>query len=68
MPFQGFENLPPLPNDFKDFLRVLTQFSLGQPHGGFPEPFRSDVLKDLPRVSGKRSVESLMSTFLMEKL
>ena len=27
--------------------------SAGQPYGGFPEPFRSDVLKDLPRVTGR---------------
>jgi len=26
---------------------------LGEPHGGFPEPFRSKVLKDLPRVEGR---------------
>lgn len=26
---------------------------LGQPHGGFPEPFRSRVLKDSPRIDGR---------------
>nr|XP_003230059.2 PREDICTED: pyruvate carboxylase, mitochondrial [Anolis carolinensis] len=26
---------------------------IGIPHGGFPEPFRSKVLKDLPRVEGR---------------
>jgi len=26
---------------------------IGQPYQGFPEPFRSDVLKDLPRVEGR---------------
>ncbi len=26
---------------------------LGQPAGGFPEPLRSRVLKDLPRVEGR---------------
>lgn len=26
---------------------------IGVPHGGFPEPFRSKVLKDLPRIEGR---------------
>ncbi|XP_069785090.1 pyruvate carboxylase, mitochondrial-like [Narcine bancroftii] len=26
---------------------------IGIPHGGFPEPFRSKVLKDLPRIKGR---------------
>lgn len=26
---------------------------IGQPYGGFPEPFRSQVLKDMPRVDGR---------------
>ena len=29
------------------------QGTLGQPAGGFPEPLRSRVLKDLPRVEGR---------------
>lgn len=29
------------------------QGTIGQPYGGFPEPFRSDVLKDLPRITGR---------------
>uniref|UniRef100_A0A1A9UHC7 Pyruvate carboxylase n=2 Tax=Glossina TaxID=44049 RepID=A0A1A9UHC7_GLOAU len=29
------------------------QGSIGTPHGGFPEPFRSRVLKDMPRVEGR---------------
>ena len=29
------------------------QGAIGQPVGGFPEPFRSQVLKDLPRIEGK---------------
>lgn len=29
------------------------QGMIGQPYGGFPEPFRSHVLKDLPRVEGR---------------
>jgi len=29
------------------------QGQIGQPYQGFPEPFRSDVLKDLPRVEGR---------------
>ncbi len=29
------------------------QGMLGQPAGGFPEPLRSRVLKDLPRVEGR---------------
>ncbi|KAK5643277.1 hypothetical protein RI129_007122 [Pyrocoelia pectoralis] len=27
------------------------QGHIGQPHGGFPEPFRSKILRDLPRIS-----------------
>lgn len=34
------------PTSVIEFLQGL----LGQPHGGFPEPFRSRVLKDLPRL------------------
>ncbi|CAG8587327.1 2318_t:CDS:10 [Ambispora leptoticha] len=26
---------------------------LGQPYGGFPEPLRSDIIKDLPRIEGR---------------
>lgn len=29
------------------------QGSIGEPYGGFPEPLRSKVLKDMPRVSGR---------------
>lgn len=29
------------------------QGAIGIPHGGFPEPFRSKVLKDMPRVEGR---------------
>lgn len=29
------------------------QGAIGIPHGGFPEPFRSHVLKDMPRVEGR---------------
>lgn len=29
------------------------QGAIGQPHGGFPEPFRSKVLKDMPRIEGR---------------
>lgn len=29
------------------------QGAIGTPHGGFPEPFRSHVLKDMPRVEGR---------------
>ncbi|XP_046982316.1 pyruvate carboxylase, mitochondrial isoform X2 [Schistocerca americana] len=29
------------------------QGSIGEPHGGFPEPFRSKVLKGMPRVEGR---------------
>lgn len=29
------------------------QGAIGEPHGGFPEPFRSRVLKDMPRVQGR---------------
>ncbi|KAG1239967.1 hypothetical protein G6F68_018121 [Rhizopus microsporus] len=26
---------------------------LGQPYGGFPEPLRSNILRDLPRLDGR---------------
>ncbi|XP_012218527.1 pyruvate carboxylase, mitochondrial isoform X2 [Linepithema humile] len=29
------------------------QGAIGEPYGGFPEPFRSKVLKDMPRVQGR---------------
>ncbi|XP_071640071.1 pyruvate carboxylase, mitochondrial isoform X1 [Temnothorax longispinosus] len=29
------------------------QGAIGEPHGGFPEPLRSKVLKDMPRVQGR---------------
>ncbi|XP_043495901.1 pyruvate carboxylase, mitochondrial isoform X2 [Polistes fuscatus] len=29
------------------------QGAIGEPYGGFPEPFRSKVLKDMPRVKGR---------------
>ncbi|XP_011312830.1 pyruvate carboxylase, mitochondrial [Fopius arisanus] len=29
------------------------QGAIGEPHGGFPEPLRSNVLKDMPRVKGR---------------
>ncbi|XP_058838959.1 pyruvate carboxylase, mitochondrial isoform X1 [Topomyia yanbarensis] len=29
------------------------QGAIGTPHGGFPEPFRSRVLKDMPRIEGR---------------
>lgn len=29
------------------------QGAIGEPHGGFPEPFRSKVLKDMARVKGR---------------
>jgi pyruvate/oxaloacetate carboxyltransferase/allophanate hydrolase subunit 1/biotin carboxyl carrier protein len=38
---------------------------LGQPHGGFPEPFRSRVLKDKPRVQGRPGAD--MKPFDFEK-
>ncbi len=37
------------PSSVVEFL----QGQIGQPHGGFPEKFRDDVLKDLPRVDGR---------------
>ena len=37
------------PSSVVEFLQGL----VGQPHGGFPEPFRTDVLKDLPRIEGR---------------
>lgn len=38
-----------LPKSVIEFL----QGYIGQPYGGFPEPFRSNVLKDLPRIEGR---------------
>ncbi|XP_020279245.1 pyruvate carboxylase, mitochondrial isoform X2 [Pseudomyrmex gracilis] len=29
------------------------QGAIGEPHGGFPEPLRSKVLKDIPRIQGR---------------
>ncbi|KAG9307072.1 hypothetical protein G9A89_016900 [Geosiphon pyriformis] len=29
------------------------QGHLGQPYGGFPEPLRSDIIRDLPRIDGR---------------
>jgi len=37
------------PTSVIEFLQGM----IGQPHGGFPEPLRSEVLKDLPTVSGR---------------
>ena len=36
---------------FLSFLRFPGY--LGEPYGGFPEPLRSNVLKDKPRVTGR---------------
>lgn len=33
------------------------QGHIGIPHGGFPEPLRSRVLKDMPRIEGRPGVE-----------
>jgi len=41
------------PTSVIEFLQGM----IGQPHGGFPEPFRSDVLKDLPTLSGRPGEE-----------
>jgi len=37
------------PTSVIEFLQGM----IGQPHGGFPEPFRSQVLKGLPTVTGR---------------
>jgi pyruvate/oxaloacetate carboxyltransferase/allophanate hydrolase subunit 1/biotin carboxyl carrier protein len=39
--------------NFPSSVIEFLQGYLGQPHGGFPEPFRSDVLKELPRFEGR---------------
>lgn len=46
------------------------QGAIGQPHGGFPEPFRSKVLKDMPRIEGRpgESLEPLDFKKLKEEL
>ena len=38
-----------LPSSVVEFL----QGYIGQPHGGFPDKFRNDVLKDMPRIKGR---------------
>ncbi|XP_055487046.1 pyruvate carboxylase, mitochondrial-like [Leucoraja erinacea] len=38
---------------FPQSLVEFLQGYIGIPHGGFPEPFRSKVLKDLPRIEGR---------------
>lgn len=50
-PDQVFEKAEELsfPKSVVEFL----QGSIGTPHGGFPEPFRSRVLKDMPRIEGR---------------
>ena len=62
------------PTSVIEFLQGM----VGQPYGGFPEPFRSQVLKDLPVVTGwfsrilrgqsgsylKGVVTTTMSTFI----
>jgi len=54
------------PNSVVEYLQGL----IGQPHGGFPEPFRSDVLKDLPRIDDRpgASMEPLDFAALEAKL
>lgn len=46
------------------------QGAIGTPHGGFPEPFRSRVLKDMPRIEGRpgQSIPSLDFKKLKEQL
>merc|ERR1711892_1297380 len=46
------------------------QGMIGQPYGGFPEPLRSDILKDLPRVEGRpgESMEPLDFVALKQEL
>ena len=54
------------PKSVVDFL----QGNIGQPYGGFPEPFRSKVLKDMPRIEGRpgASMEPLDFTKLEHEL
>jgi len=46
------------------------QGMIGQPYGGFPEPLRSDILKDLPVVNGRpgESMEPLDFVALKQEL
>jgi len=46
------------------------QGMIGQPYGGFPEPLRSDILKDLPVVNGRpgESMEPLDFVSLKQNL
>merc|ERR1719341_1588602 len=46
------------------------QGMIGQPYGGFPEPLRSDILKDLPVVEGRpgESMEPLDFVSLKQEL
>lgn len=55
------------------FPRSVVEFLqgyLGQPYGGFPEPLRSRVLKDLPRLEGRpgASLESIDLDHLLAEL
>eukprot|EP01126_Amoeba_proteus_P019317 TRINITY_DN1994_c0_g1_i2.p1 TRINITY_DN1994_c0_g1~~TRINITY_DN1994_c0_g1_i2.p1 ORF type:complete len:1021 (-),score=266.22 TRINITY_DN1994_c0_g1_i2:158-3220(-) len=52
------------PNSVVEFL----QGYLGQPHGGFPEPFRSHVLKDKPRIEGRPGKDLPPLDFTKKKL
>ncbi|CAG8442670.1 2342_t:CDS:10 [Diversispora eburnea] len=39
-----------------DVIVEFFQGYLGQPYGGFPEPLRSDIIKDLPRIEGRPGI------------
>lgn len=36
--------------DFPESVVDFFQGNLGQPYGGFPEPLRSDIIRDRPRI------------------
>jgi len=54
------------PTSVVEFMQGL----IGQPYGGFPEPLRSDILKDLPAFEGRpgESLEPLNFDVLKEEL
>lgn len=43
--------------DFPSSVVEFFQGYLGQPYGGFPEPLRSDIIRDKPRIEGRPGLD-----------
>lgn len=43
--------------DFPQSVVEFFQGYLGQPHGGFPEPLRSNIIRDKPRIDKRPGLE-----------